>query len=251
MKVALIQMSVVEEQPKANLTKIVDFVKAAKSKGAKIVMFHEGTLTDYVSDVDKFAEEVPNGDSCRMISKLAEELEIYVSFGLIEKEGLKRYITQVFFGPNNYFYKYRKTWLYATSDTIKANRRHRNEPRDFDPGNGPEIFEIEGLRASCIICADANAPRCSKLLKQLNPQVVFFPNNREMWRPNCRENLAKDLGIPLLITNRVGSSWGEKCVGGCSVYSTSGEILAKANEEGKEEILLFDLNELGFDSKGL
>jgi predicted amidohydrolase len=244
MKVALIQISTIEEQPEKNLKKIIDFAKKAADKGAKIIMFHEGTLADYVSDIDKYAQKVPTGTACKQISKLANELNVYISFGLIEKDGLNRYITQVFLGPNDYLYKYRKTWLYPTSDRIKAIRRHRDEPSDFDPGNGPVIFEIAGLKASCIICADANAPRCLKLLKQLNPQIVFFPNNREMWRQNYLQNLAKQIEIPILVTNRVGISWGEKCEGGCSAYSKDGSLIVEASKE-KEEIIICDLSKLG------
>lgn len=245
MKIALIQISTIEEQPKKNLAKIIDFTKQAKSKGAKIIMFHEGTLTDYVSDVNRFAQEVPGGHACKIISELANDLDVYVSFGLIEKEGIRRHITQVFLGPDNFVYKYQKAWLYTTTDRIKSIRRHRNEPDDFDPGKGPDIFEIEGIRASCIICNDASAKRSLKILKQLAPQLIFFPNNREMWRPNYLQNIAKQIEIPILVTNRVGTSWGEKCEGGCSVYSKTGELLAEANRNGKEEILLFDLKKLG------
>lgn len=247
MKIALIQISTTEEQPKKNLAKIIKFVKKAKIKGAKVIMFHEGTLTDYVSDVDKFAQEVPNGPACKTISKLANNLNVYISFGLIEKEGIRRHITQAFFGPDNFFYKYQKTGLYPTTDRIKSMRRHRNEPDDFDPGKGPDIFEIEGIKASCIICNDASSKRILKVIKQLSPRLVFFPNNREIWRPNeYWGNIAKSCGAPLLITNRVGTSWGEKCDGGCSVYSKTGKLLAEANKDGKEEILIFDLKKLGF-----
>jgi len=246
MKVALIQISTIEEQSEKNLAKIIKFTKKAKAKGVKIIMFHEGTLTDYVSDVDKFAQEIPNGIACKTMSKIADKLNIYVSFGLIEKEGLRRHITQVFLGPENFVYKYQKTWLYPTTDRIKSIRRHRNEPDDFDPGKGPDIFKIEGIKASCFICNDASSKRCLKTIKNLSPQLIFFPNNREIWRPNeYWSNIAKSCNAPLLITNRVGISWGEECEGGCSVYSKKGEQLAEANKKGKEEILLFDLNKLG------
>src|SRR3989338_501931 len=142
MRIALVQMDTTEEQPEINLKKIIEFSKRAIEQGAKIVMFHENTLTDYVSSVDKFAEEAPNGDVCKEVWRLAEQNEVFISFGLIEKEGAHRYITQVFLGPNKYFYRYRKTWLYSTTDRIKSIRRHRDEPSDFDPGDGPEIFEI-------------------------------------------------------------------------------------------------------------
>ncbi|HEC30512.1 MAG TPA: carbon-nitrogen hydrolase family protein [Candidatus Yonathbacteria bacterium] len=245
MKIALIQISTIEEQPEKNLKKIIDFSKKATEKGAGIIMFHEGTLTDYVSDVDKYAQEIPSGPACKAINQLANELSVYISFGLIEKDGLNRYITQVFLGPNNYLYKYRKTWLYPTADRIKKVRRHRDELSDFDPGNGPEIFEIAGLKASCMICADSAAQRCLKLIKQLSPQIVFFPNNREMSRPDeYWGSIAKSCDAPLLITNRVGISWGEKCEGGCSMYSKDGELIIGANKESKEEIVICDLSKL-------
>lgn len=245
MKVALIQISTTEEQPEKNLKKIIDFTKKAVDKGAKMIMFHEGTLTDYVSDVDKYAQEIPIGSACKEISKLANKLNVYISFGLIEKDGLKRYITQVFLGPNNYLYKYRKTWLYLTKDeaTIKRNR---NEVDFFDPGEGVKIFNIMGLKASCMICNDGNAKKCLKNMRKLNPELIFYPNNRAHWRPKeYWANIAKECNSPLLITNRVGTSWGRDCVGGCSVYSKKGELLLEANKEGKEEIIIFEISELG------
>jgi len=243
-KIALVQMDSKQEAPDENLNKIIDNSKKAKMLGAEIVLFHEGTLTDYVSDVDQFAQEVPSGSACQEIWKLAEELKIYISFGLIEKEGIHRYITQVFLGPNKFLYKYRKTSLYPTTDRIKSVRRHRNEPDFFDPGQGPELFNIKGITTSCIICNDANVRRPIEIIKQLSPKIVFFPNNREIGREeNYWAEIAKNCGAVLLITNRVGKSWGEECEGGCAVYSKEGKLLAEANKEGKEEILLFNLNE--------
>lgn len=245
MKIALVQMEVIQEQPEKNLQRILALSRKAKELGAKIILFPEGCLTDYVSDIVKFAEQVPGDVSCQAVWKLAEELGVCISFGLIEEDGIHRYMTQVFLGPKGFIYKYRKTWLYATADRIKSIRRHRNEPDDFDPGTGPELFEIEGIKASCVICADTMAGRCLKLVRSLSPQVVFYPNNRELWQPQeYWAAIAKSIEALLLITNRVGTSWGELCVGGSSVYSKEGKLLASANQEGKEEILIFDLEVL-------
>ena len=238
---ALVQMEVIQEQPENNLKRVIELSKQAVQKGANILLFPEACLTDCVSDVDRFAEEVPHGPSCQKVWKIAEELGVFISFGLIEKDGIHRYITQVFLGPKRYSYKYRKTWLYTTTDRIKALRRHRNDLDYYDPGSGPELFEIAGWKASCVICSDTLANRCLKLLKPLKPEIVFYPNNRELWQPSeYWAAIAKAIEAPLLITNRVGTSWGEFCVGGSSVYSKEGKLLASANQEGKEEILLFD-----------
>ncbi len=242
MKIALIQMDITPERTKKNLGKIVSFSKKAAKKGAKIILFPETALTDCVSDVNKVAQEVPSGPACNKIKKLAEKLGVYISFGLIEKDGIHRYITQVFLGPNNFNYKYRKTWLYATNDRIKKDRRYRDDTEFFDPGQGPEIFKIEGIKSSCIICADTFSERCFKIMNHLKPKIIFYPNNREIRRSKeYWGNIARKFNAHLLITNRVGNSWGEKCEGGCFVFSKEGKLLAETNKESKEELLLFDL----------
>lgn len=238
MNIAIVQIDSEQEQPEKNLAKILEKSREAHAQGAKIILFHEGTLTDYVADIDAFAQEAPDGPACRAVHALARELDVYISFGLIEKDGIDHYITQVFLGPD-LTYRYRKTWLYATTDKIKAIRRYRDEPTYFDCGNGPEIFEIGGIRASCIICADANAERCVKKLQLLKPDLVFYPNNREMWwRPQFLEHFAKTIGAPLLVANRVGKSWGEQCEGGSVALDSKGNRLVQAGDT--EEIIYID-----------
>ena len=45
----------------------------------------------------------------------------------------------------------------------------------------------------------------------------------------------------MLVANRTGQSRKKSCKGGNVVYSANGEVLAKANREGREEILIHDL----------
>lgn len=47
--------------------------------------------------------------------------------------------------------------------------------------------------------------------------------------------------IDALMSFRASNSWEYPCKGGCVVYSSGGELLAKANREGREETLRFDL----------
>jgi predicted amidohydrolase len=78
--------------------------------------------------------------------------------------------------------------------------------------------------------------------RRLPPQVVFYPNNRASL-PDFEVfgRRAREIGAPMLVTNRIGQSWMKNCKGGCVVYSASGEVLAKANREGREETLIYDL----------
>ncbi len=45
----------------------------------------------------------------------------------------------------------------------------------------------------------------------------------------------------MLVTNRTGLSWMNDCKGGSIIYSACGQVLASANREGHEEILIHDL----------
>jgi predicted amidohydrolase len=172
------------------------------------------------------------------MTRLARDLGCYISFGLSETEDSMFYITQVFVGPEGFVHRYRKTWLWRS----EKDDGYRNEWARYDPGTGPEIFEIDGLKATCFICADGCSPRCIDRAAVLGPEVVFYPNNRGSL-PDFEEfgSMAQRMGAPLLVTNRTGRSWIHECKGGCVLYSSDGRVLARANRDGREEILIAEL----------
>lgn len=238
-RIALIQFDAVPEEPKRNLDEMERLARKAVEAGAGLIMFHEGTLADYTPKLEELAEAVPSGPSCDRVAALAKELGVTLSFGLSEKDADRYYITQVFMGPRGLVHRYRKTWLWRQEDDVG----YRNEWARYDPGTGPEIFGLEGIRATCFICADGEAPRCIERAQRLEPDLVFYPNNRGGLPnfPVFGERAAK-IGAPMLVTNRTGMSWVHDCKGGCVVYGADGEVLAKANREGREEILFHDLS---------
>lgn len=237
-RVALIQFDSVPEQVEANLNRMTLFVEKAAQSGAGWIMFHEGTVCDYTPGLPQYAENVPDGISTRRMAAMAEELKVYISFGLSEKDEDRYFISQLFVGPGSFFYRYRKTWLWREP----GDKGYRNEWARYDPGSGPEIFEMDGIKATCFICADGEAPRCIRRAALLRPQVVFYPNNRATLPDfDVFGQRAREIGAPMLVTNRTGMSWIHDCQGGNVVYSSSGEILAKANREGREEVLTYEL----------
>ncbi len=79
---------------------------------------------------------------------------------------------------------------------------------------------------------------CIERARLVKPQVVFYPNNRAGLPdfPVFGAYAAK-IRAPMLVTNRVGKSWDYECKGGCVVFDANGDVLAKANRNGKEEVL--------------
>jgi len=238
-RLAIVQFDTIPEKNEHNTKQIERLSREAAAKGAEIILFHESAVTDLVSDVEKYSELVPEGPACKRIEAVAKELKVYIGFGISEKTRDKfYYITHVFMGPKGYFYKYRKTWIWKSSD----DRGYRNEWARYDVGDGPEIFNVGGLRATCFICADGDAPRCIERARLLKPDIVFYPSNHggESYYPQYTPRAA-EIGTTTLIANRVGKSWYAECKGGCAVISGTGEVLAKTATD-KEEILIYDLS---------
>ena len=237
-RVALVQFDAVPEQPDHNRDQMDRLARAAAAKGARWVVFHEGTVCDYTDRLAELAESVPDGPSTQRMLELAKELDVCLSFGLSERDNDRFYITQVFVGPQGLIHRYRKTWLWRSPEDLG----YRNEWVRYDPGTGPELFEIDGVKASCFICADGNSQRCLNRLRDLHPQIVFHPNNRKSlgdWEEYARRATA--IGAPLLVPNRTGNSWMHACDGGSMIVAGDGKLLARANRDGREEILIHEL----------
>jgi len=238
-RVALIQFDAEPESVDENLQRMSSLVREAAEQGARWIMFHEGAVCDYTPRLEELAERVPAGRSTQCMLNLAQKHDCYISFGLSEVEDGRYYITQVFVGPDGFLYRYRKSWLWYEP----KDRGYRNEWSRYDPGTGPELFEIDGVQATCFICADGEAPRCVERAGALKPAVVFYPNNRGALPDfNVFGERARAIGAPMLVTNRTGRSWIYECEGGCVVYSADGEVLARCNREGQQEILIYDLD---------
>ena len=237
-RIALVQFDAVPEAVADNVRKMIDRVVEARKADARWILFHEGTVCDYTPKLAAYAEAVPIGPSTEAMANLARQHDCYISFGLSESANGRYFISQVFVGPEGLVHCYRKTWLWREPE----DKSHRNEWARYDPGTGPETFDLDGVRATCFICADGEAPRCIERAKELRPEVVFYPNNRgslpalEVFGARARE-----IRAPMLVTNRVGRSWSYDCEGGCAVYSSDGSVLAGANREGWEEMLVHDL----------
>ena len=241
--VALVQFDALPEQTDTNLAHIDRLTRTAVSAGARWVMFHEATLTDYSPRLTQLAQTVPDGPACQHIAELARQLACFISFGLSEVHHDRFYIAQVFTGPQGYLYHYRKTWLFR-KDTDDDG--YRNEWAYYDPGDGPVAFEIDGVRATCYICADAASQRCLDRAKALKPQVIFHPLNvrNGMDEPKVRQLSAhaRYIGAPMLVVNRVGKSWTQDCMGGSTIFSATGDVLIRANRENNEEVLIYNLD---------
>jgi len=144
----------------ANLAKIETNMREAAAQGVNILAFPEEALTgcggcapcregaehcDYHSDL---AETVP-GPSTERVAELAKELDLYVAFGMVERDSDDPsilYNASAFIGPEGIQGTYRKIHLGALPWVT--------EGITFKPGKSIPVFETRFGPVGVIICYD-------------------------------------------------------------------------------------------------
>lgn len=115
----------VEYDKAKNIKKYYAYIEKAASEGAQLIVFPEQSLQGYLPSLTVLekstfryqyenAETVPDGPSVQAVIKMAKEKNIYIIFGMTEKDDscdYKLYNTMVLVGPDGYVGKYRKVHL--------------------------------------------------------------------------------------------------------------------------------------------
>lgn len=237
LRVAVVQFDARPGQVQKNLDSMERLTLQAAEGGAKLVMFHELSTVDYMDDMSPYAERIPDGPTCQRMVDLARRSGCCISFGMPERNGDQLHIAQVFLGPEKYLYHYRKTWLCQ----MEGDDGYRDEWARYNPGSGPQLFSVAGVRATCFICADGESTRCIEQARALKPELVFFPINRGARRFHGYPELAARIQATTLVANRVGESHTRDCSGGSMILGADGRIVMQANRDFSEEILFCDV----------
>ncbi len=132
-----------------NLNKIDELCAKAVEQGARIVSFHELSITGYTflkrlakNELNDLAENVPGGVSTQKLIDIAGKYDIAVLAGLVEKE-------------KDSFYN---TCICLTKDGLKAKFRklHPFISPYLSPGKKYVVFDLFGCKCGILICYDNN-----------------------------------------------------------------------------------------------
>lgn len=149
-----------------NLEKYFSFIDQAAEKDAKLLVFPEQSLQAYLENlvVNKLsdfhyqfenAEVIPEGDSVQKIIAKAKEKNMYIIFGMTERDGenyYKLYNTMVLVGPEGYIGKYRKVHL------------PMDELHIYNHGTDFPVFDTEIGKIGMLICYDKAFPEAAREL---------------------------------------------------------------------------------------
>ncbi len=165
-----IQMAGLRERKEHNLRTAEDMIHRAAEMGAQIVMTPEVALSGYVGGESErsMAEPIP-GPATDVIAELAQELGVYILFGMSESLDGEFYNAMPVIGPSGE--------LMGIMRKVHINR--------YESGggwrNGPDFpvwsFETETgrMKAGIMICYDRELPESARNLILKGADVIFNP----------------------------------------------------------------------------
>lgn len=239
-RIACVQMDIAIGDVEANRRNIVDRLRSAADKGAKLVIFPECALTGYcfesLEEAAPFAEPL-DGPSAQTIAEACRETGVYAVVGFIEKDQTSFYNAAMLVGPGG---------AGVIGNYRKVHLPFLGVDRFLTKGDKPfQIFELPLGRIGINICYDASFPEAARALKLLGAELIILPTNwpTGAWRTaefivNAR---ACENHVNFAAANRCGVERGWEFIGRSKVVDFSGDTLAEASRSG-EEILITDVD---------
>ena len=153
-----------------NLSVIDKLSEKASREGARVVAFHECSITGYTfarhlskEQMLDLAEFIPDGESISGLTSIAAKNNIVVLAGLFEKDKddqlFKAYVCV---DKNGLVAKFRKLHPFINPY--------------LTPGDRYCVFELDGWKCGILICYDNNIIENVRATALLGAQVIFMPH---------------------------------------------------------------------------
>jgi len=191
--IAAVQFENASGDKRANLATIRQITGEAAAAGAKIVAFHECSVTGYTfarrltrEQLLDLAEPIPEGDSVQRLIAIAQEFDVAILAGLFERDAHGRlYKAQVCVNGTGLVAKHRKLHPFINPHLL--------------PGDRYTVFDLYGWKCGILICYDNNILENVRATALEGAQIVFMPHVT-MCTPSTRPGAG--FVDPALWTNR-------------------------------------------------
>ena len=169
-KIATAQFENKSNDKEYNLSIIDNLSKQAAGKGARMIAFHECSITGYTfarnlskPQMLELAEIIPGGKSIDALIQIAERNKIAILAGLFEKDK-----------DDNLF----KAYVCVDKHGLVA--KHRKLHPFINPylnaGDQYTVFEYEGWKCGLLICYDNNVIENVRATALLGATIIFMPH---------------------------------------------------------------------------
>jgi len=222
-----------------NIEGMVQWVRAAKRKGASVVCFPEMNITGYSTrqEIEDVAKPIPSSVTASL-SEMARTEQITILVGMAEKDDKGRiFATHLVITPDGLSGAYRKLHMAPPEQSV------------FQSGDEVPLFEVDGIRFGIQLCYDAHFPELSTLMALKGADLIFIPHASPRGTPEQKYRSwmrhlparAYDNSVFIIACNQVGKNGNGLSFPGVAVaLDPAGNVLEKRLSEG-EDMLLADI----------
>lgn len=153
-----------------NLQMINVLSAKAAQEGAKVIAFHECSVTGYTfarklsrEELLDISELIPDGPSIKTLTDIARANKITILAGLFEKDA-----------ENNMYKAY--VCVDETGLVAKFRKLHPFINPHLTPGNEYVVFDLFGWKCGILICYDNNIIENVRATKLLGADIIFMPH---------------------------------------------------------------------------
>jgi predicted amidohydrolase len=181
MKLALVQLPLVWEDPKSNRVNIEQKINAIES-GTDLIVLPEMFTTGFTMQPERVAETM-NGETIQWMQSLAKAKNAAITGSLIIVEEGKYYNRLVFVFPTGEIQQYDKRHLFTLA----------GEDGVFTSGTSKVVIEYKGWKICPLICYDLRFPVFSRNTE--NYDLLIYVANWPKTRINAWDTLLKARSI--------------------------------------------------------
>lgn len=224
LRVALGEYDTGWHDPSLSLARAAEVVDRAAKAGARLVVLPEMCTTGFTMESARYAE-APDGSAVRALGQLASTHQLWIIAGvaLRERDGDERpHNTAMVFAPTGKVEGiYRKQRLFAFA----------GEHRSYEPGEGPLVLNIDGVRVAPFVCYDLRFPELFRRVANDVDLIVIIANwpasRRAHWDALVRARSIENLSYVVAV-NRLGNAGGLTYDGGSVAYGPWGDLAASS-----------------------
>ena len=225
-KLVAIQMDLAWEERAANLVFAGQAIAAAQPAAGSLIVLPEMFDVGYTMNVAVATDE-PAGETRAFLAETARRYRSHVVAGCIANDPAGRAANHAFaFAPDGtQAAAYRKVHPFTPA----------GEGRAYARGDGPHLFEWNGLTVAPLVCYDLRFPELFRAALDMGAElfvvIASWPAVRvEAWSILARARAIENLAY-LVALNRVGRDPNCAYPGRSVILGPKGEVLAEAGDQ--------------------
>jgi len=231
MKICLAQTKPITGDITSNVAQHKRIIAQASDHGAALVIFPELSLTSYEPALAKELATDQHDPRLDDFQTLSDTHQITIGVGLPTQTEAGICISMVLFQPQQLRRTYSKKYIHADEEPF------------FVRGQNFPTLTVNQTEVGLAICYELSIPEHAAQAAHSGAEIYIasvakFTNGVEKASQRLAE-IARQYGIPVLMSNCVGPADGAECAGQSAVWDAQGMSLGQLGDT-EEGIIIFD-----------